>query len=188
MLEDAGAAILYGTAEEESLVFYIQIREGCKPPVFSWIKENTPCPISSIDWKQQWAMHGHQFHEGCVHIPFEGDPFSDQSLRLAPGPGFGDFSHPTTHLMLNLLKNKLKGHNVIDIGCGSGVLTLAALLLGASSAYGIDIEPAIIEHAKGNIALNTFEGNCEFLLFSEFSWRQNTACHYFDEHDSIRAN
>ena len=46
-----------------------------------------------IDWNKQWEIHSPQFHEGYVHI---------DGLRLRPGPGFGDLSHPTTRIMLSV--------------------------------------------------------------------------------------
>ena len=73
---------------------------------------------------------------------------------MKPGPGFGDLSHPTTNLMLKLMPNYVKGKDVIDIGCGSGVLSIAAYLMGARSVRGIDICPEAVTHAQENAQLN----------------------------------
>jgi ribosomal protein L11 methyltransferase len=59
--------------------------------------------------------------------------------------------------MLQLMQGKVKGQRILDIGCGSGILSLAALQLGASSATGIDIDPEAIEHAQKNAALNQLD-------------------------------
>jgi ribosomal protein L11 methyltransferase len=106
-----------------------------------------------IDWTQQWQQFAHNFKEGKSHIDLT--PFGGTStLLLEPGPGFGDLSHPTTHLMLKLLAPLVPHKTVLDIGCGSGILTLAALLLDAHSALGIDIDPDAITHAQHNALLN----------------------------------
>lgn len=100
-----------------------------------------------IDWYEQWALHAPDFHEGFVYVK----PFG---FRLQPGPGFGDLSHPTTRLMLDMLPSKIS-LPVVDIGCGSGVLSLAAHFAGAPEVYGIDIDESAITHANENAKLNT---------------------------------
>lgn len=104
---------------------------------------------TEIDWVQQWSLFAENFRDGKAHIDLGG-----KTLLLIPGAGFGDLSHPTTRLMIDLLKQHLHQQSVIDIGTGSGILALAALVLGAKSAIGIDIDPAAIKHAKQNAKLN----------------------------------
>lgn len=77
------------------------------------------------------------------------------NLRLDPGLAFGTGSHPTTHLCLKWLDNHLQGgENVLDYGCGSGILAIAALKLGAHSATGVDIDPQAIIASNDNAAQN----------------------------------
>jgi len=102
-----------------------------------------------INWDEQWAQFAENFYDGKAHISL-----GNATLLLLPGPGFGDLSHPTTRLMLQLMAGRVKNQTVLDIGCGSGILTLAALLLGAKSAIGIDIDPEALVHAKKNAKLN----------------------------------
>lgn len=76
-------------------------------------------------------------------------------LTLDPGLAFGTGTHPTTALCLEwLAENNLTGQTVIDYGCGSGILAIAALLLGAETAFAIDIDPqaltATMDNAKKN--------------------------------------
>lgn len=112
--------------------------------------------MTSIDWNEQWAQFAEGFRDGFAHIDLS--PFGREAiLRLAPGPGFGDLSHPTTRLMLELMANRIKGERVWDIGCGSGILALAARLMGASSAFGIDIDPEAISHAQANLGHNRLD-------------------------------
>ncbi|MBP9841141.1 MAG: 50S ribosomal protein L11 methyltransferase [Simkaniaceae bacterium] len=121
----------------------------------------------SIDWKKQWKFHAPNFKNGYAHLhPRECSPF-----RLLPGPGFGDNSHPTTQLMLQLMPDLVKGKHVIDIGCGSGILSIAAAKMGALSVHGVDIDPLALTHARKNAELNN--------LTISFS------THYNPSHDAI---
>jgi ribosomal protein L11 methyltransferase len=80
------------------------------------------------------------------------------NLRLDPGLAFGTGSHPTTGLCLEWLDLHLPpGASVIDYGCGSGVLAIAACLLGASDVRGVDIDPAAVSASRANAAANGVE-------------------------------
>ena len=80
------------------------------------------------------------------------------NLRLDPGLAFGTGSHPTTHLCLQWLDNNLRGgESVLDYGCGSGILTIAALKVGAGSAIGVDIDPQAIKASHDNAAQNNVQ-------------------------------
>ncbi|UOP01945.1 50S ribosomal protein L11 methyltransferase [Kingella potus] len=77
------------------------------------------------------------------------------SLQLDPGLAFGTGSHPTTRLCLQWLDRHLKGgETVLDYGCGSGILAIAALKLGAAAADGTDIDPQAVSAAQSNAATN----------------------------------
>ena len=109
-----------------------------------------------VDWKEQWALYARDFRDGCAHIDLK--PYGSSSiLKLSPGAGFGDLSHPTTRLVLELLAPWALHRTVVDVGCGSGILSLAALLLGAKEALGIDIDEDALEHARSNSHLNGLE-------------------------------
>jgi len=76
-------------------------------------------------------------------------------LRLDPGLAFGTGTHPTTALCLDWLANHhLEKSNIIDFGCGSGILAIAGLLLGAKSAIGIDIDPQALIATTSNAEQN----------------------------------
>ena len=84
----------------------------------------------------------------------------DLSIVLDPGQAFGTGDHPTTRLCLELMENvAISGKTVLDIGCGSGILSIGACLLGAKTVLAIDIDPIAVEVAKENRELNgvTFE-------------------------------
>jgi ribosomal protein L11 methyltransferase len=112
-------------------------------------------------WQQQWELFAPNFKNGKAHIdlrPYGGN----QDLLLAPGGGFGDFSHPTTRLTLKMMAPHVKGATVIDIGCGSGILSLAAAFLGAEKVYGIDIDPEALAHSFKNLKINKLENTVHF--------------------------
>ncbi|SFP61577.1 [LSU ribosomal protein L11P]-lysine N-methyltransferase [Nitrosomonas cryotolerans] len=77
------------------------------------------------------------------------------NLILDPGLAFGTGSHPTTHLCLSWLDAHLQeGDSLLDYGCGSGILAIAAVKLGASDVIGIDIDPRAIEASRDNAVRN----------------------------------
>lgn len=76
-------------------------------------------------------------------------------LQMDPGMAFGSGTHETTRLCLEILEKRIAGgETVLDIGCGSGILSVAALLLGADHAAGIDIDPVAVRVACENAARN----------------------------------
>jgi len=76
-------------------------------------------------------------------------------VRLDPGHAFGSGSHPTTRLVVSALERHLRpGGDVADVGCGSGVLSVTACLLGAARAVAVDVEPAAVAACRANAELN----------------------------------
>lgn len=126
---------------------------------------------SSIDWESQWAAFGKNYSEGLVHILLP----NAASIRLKPGPGFGDFSHPTTQLMIEMMAEKVTGETVCDVGCGSGVLSIASVAMGAKAVDAIDIDPHALHHAQENAALNSMEHSIRFYLPKNYSVLQAPA-------------
>lgn len=86
-------------------------------------------------------------------------------LKIDPGAAFGTGTHATTAMCLALLDQFITpNQTVLDIGCGSGILSIAAVLLGAERATGIDIDPVAVKVARENAALNGFSEKTEFLV------------------------
>ena len=82
------------------------------------------------------------------------------SIIINPGISFGTGHHETTWLCAKLLSDlELKGCSVIDYGCGSGVLAISALKLGAAFAWGVDIDPDAVTDSRDNAVLNGVDGN-----------------------------
>lgn len=89
-----------------------------------------------------------------LEVPAEHQPV----LRLSPGLAFGTGTHPTTRLCLQWLATHIRGgEHVIDYGCGSGILALAALVLGATHVSGIDLDPQALSASRSNAQLNTID-------------------------------
>ena len=83
---------------------------------------------------------------------------SDPVIYIAPGLAFGTGTHPTTKLCLEWLSNNPpKNLSVVDYGCGSGILALAALILGADTVYATDHDPQALESTQHNAACNDFQ-------------------------------
>jgi len=77
------------------------------------------------------------------------------NIMLDPGLAFGTGSHPTTRLCIEwLARNVTGGERVLDYGCGSGILAIAAMKLGAAEAFGVDIDPDAVAAARANAARN----------------------------------
>jgi ribosomal protein L11 methyltransferase len=126
-------------------------------------EKNTQAKVE-IDWHAQWANSGAIERDGYFEIDLSKIlGRNTPPLKMLPGGGFGDLSHPTTVLTLKLMARLVQERCLIDIGCGSGILSLAAALLGASEAIGIDIDSAALEHAVANATFNKFDMPLSFI-------------------------
>ena len=117
--------------------------------------------VADQDWTRVWMdqFKPMQFGERLWIYPWNIEPPSDPGnavfVRLDPGLAFGTGTHPTTALCLEWLdRTELDGKTVIDYGCGSGVLAIAAALLGAAEVIGIDNDPQAIEASRDNATRN----------------------------------
>jgi ribosomal protein L11 methyltransferase len=82
------------------------------------------------------------------------------NIALDPGLAFGTGSHPTTRLCLRWLDSHLRsGESVLDYGCGSGILAIAAMKLGAASAVGVDVDAQAVQASNDNAAANLVHAN-----------------------------
>jgi ribosomal protein L11 methyltransferase len=113
-------------------------------------------------WRDAWKEHykPYAIAEGLVVRPpweaYEAKP-GEKVLELEPGRAFGTGLHETTRLVVQAIKkyaSESKGKLVIDVGCGSGILALAALTLGAERAIAIDNDPDVIDVTRENAARN----------------------------------
>ncbi len=123
----------------------------------------------NADWENNWKKYFKPMPVGerLLIRPIWEDEYDAQGravLHLEPGLAFGSGTHDTTRLCLETLeKYANKGKTVLDIGCGSGILSVACLLLGADSAVGVDIDALAVKTAKENGRTNGF-GEPEFTV------------------------
>lgn len=114
------------------------------------------------DWQAAWKSQWRQQHVGrhlsiCPSWIEPEETATRHVLRLDPGNAFGTGTHESTRLLLEWLDEldgQLTGWNVLDAGCGTGILALAALKLGAAFALGLDIEAEAVENARENARVN----------------------------------
>lgn len=116
-------------------------------------------PLEDKDWEREWMDNFHpiQFGKRLWICPSWRDiPDPDAvNVMLDPGLAFGTGTHPTTSLCLQWLDAlQLEEKTVVDFGCGSGILAIAALKLGAAEAFGIDIDPQALLASKDNAGRN----------------------------------
>lgn len=136
----------------ETALGHMRMMYPMPEPAYSVIKEE--------DWAEAWKVHYHPLRVGKrllirpLWIEVEPEP-DDIIISLDPGMAFGTGTHPTTQLCLEALEDLLQpSHRVLDLGCGSGILSIAAAKLGASQVIGLDIDPiavdATLENAEAN--------------------------------------
>lgn len=139
-----------------------------------WLRQDALCvglPVPAVqwhlideeDWASSWKQHwqpqeiGDRFliHPAWLPLPDHTDRLL---VKLEPGVAFGTGDHATTQLCLEALEMRLGSGGseaiVADIGCGSGILSVGALLLGASRAYAVDTDPLAVQSTLENRELN----------------------------------
>lgn len=171
LLETSAIEIVCASEDENEIFLVVSVESTQIFETMNDLVSYQPYQFPSIDWETQWNTYGHDFHDGCAHIHLSEFLGNAPELLLKPGPGFGDLSHTTTQLALKLLMQTLtQDVVVIDIGCGSGILSLAAALAGAKFVYGIDIDQEAVSHTQQNSLLNHVQNRCFFCLPNEFKW------------------
>jgi ribosomal protein L11 methyltransferase len=103
-----------------------------------------------INWQEIWKTHSPYYKNGkfILELP------NGEKVFFEPAAAFGDGSHPTTNLILDHLPDLVRGKTVVDVGSGSGVLSLAASKLGANEVFGLEIDFFSISAMRVNIDLN----------------------------------
>jgi ribosomal protein L11 methyltransferase len=116
--------------------------------------------FQDCDWEQAYRQHFSPIQ--CAPklwiVPTWLEPPDPDAtnIRLDPGLAFGTGGHPTTALCLEWLASKaLQGQQLIDFGCGSGILAIAAIKLGANRVSAVDIDPQALDACQSNMAINS---------------------------------
>ena len=115
-------------------------------------------------WEDNWRdfHHGVQIGRFWVGPPWEALDAAGETIVVDPGRAFGTGAHPTTRLTLELLQ-ELEPGSLVDIGCGSGVLSIAAAKLGFAPVLGIDVDEAAVEATAANARVNGVEVEARLL-------------------------
>lgn len=116
--------------------------------------------IRPEDWENEWKKYFKPFRLGKnMVVKPSWEQFDvkegDIVIEIDPGNAFGSGTHETTSLCIESLEKYIKaGDSIIDVGCGSGILGIAAGLLGAGDVLGVDIDPVAVKTAKENVKIN----------------------------------
>jgi len=146
-------ALFEADVDESNLLAHLQLLIGRALPDYQLER------IEDQDWERSWMdnFQPMRFGRRLWIVPsWHAAPEPDAvNLLLDPGLAFGTGTHPTTALCLEWLDGQdLRGQQVVDFGCGSGILAIAALLLGAERAVGTDIDPQALEASRDNAGRN----------------------------------
>jgi ribosomal protein L11 methyltransferase len=114
-------------------------------------------PEEGADWRNEWRKHFKPIVTPRITVvpswidyaPADGE----RVIKIEPGTAFGTGEHETTRLCLNLMP-EVYGKDVLDVGCGSGILGVSAAILDAAGVYMCDLDPSAVASAKANAALN----------------------------------
>lgn len=141
--------------------------------------------VNDADWSENWKKYFHATEIGdkLAIVPSweEYDNKENRKiLHIDPGAAFGTGTHATTSLCLSMLENYVaEGSKMLDIGCGSGILSIASVLLGAETAVGVDIDAQSVKTAKENAELNNVSGKTEYIvgdLADKINGKYNVVC------------
>jgi ribosomal protein L11 methyltransferase len=117
--------------------------------------------IADQNWMEAWKQHYKPILIGkrLVIVPawMESPDPSRVAIKIDPGMAFGTGTHPTTQLCLELMEKEFdvrQPSRLIDVGCGSGILSIAAIKLGAGTALGVDIDAGSVQNSRENASAN----------------------------------
>lgn len=148
--EDAGAILMQVRKELEEMRAYIDVGEGT-------IEESE---TEDLDWVNNWKKYFHQFYiDDILVIPswekVEEKDNDKMIIHIDPGTAFGTGMHETTQLCIRQLRKYVtKDTEILDVGCGSGILGMLALKFGAKHSVGTDLDPCAIDATHENMEVN----------------------------------
>jgi ribosomal protein L11 methyltransferase len=144
--------------------------------------------LQDQNWTRVWMDHFHamQFGQRLWVCPLHIEPPEPDAinLRLDPGLAFGTGTHPTTSLCLHWLDQNIKHQdNLLDYGCGSGILAIAACMLGIKQSDGVDIDPQALLATHDNAEVNQVRQKIKTFLADDFQKH-----HANSQYDIVVAN
>jgi ribosomal protein L11 methyltransferase len=140
---------------------------GLALPAIHWVQQDEE--DWSLSWKQHWQADpvGERLLILPAWLELPAEHADRLVIRMDPGSAFGTGSHPTTRLCLEALETlDLKGQRVADLGCGSGILGIAALLQGATSVAAADTDSLAVRATRDNAVVSGFQERLQVQLGS----------------------
>ena len=148
--DDKEAVLAKVRAELEDMRAYIEVGSGS-------IEESQ---TEDVDWVNNWKKYFHQFYvDDILIIPsWENVKPEDENkmiVHIYPGTAFGTGMHETTQLCIRQIRKYTTEHTrILDVGCGSGILGMLALMFGAEYSVGTDLDPCAIDATRENMQVN----------------------------------
>ena len=148
--DDKEAVLAKVRAELEDMRAYIEVGSGS-------IEESQ---TEDVDWVNNWKKYFHQFYvDNILIIPsWENVKPEDENkmiVHIDPGTAFGTGMHETTQLCIRQIRKYTTEHTrILDVGCGSGILGMLALMFGAEYSVGTDLDPCAIDATRENMQVN----------------------------------
>ena len=175
--DDGSAVLIFFVEETENGTLLVDEEEKTPEEVKASIEEQieemrqycdcigdgtvTVYETEDIDWINNWKQYFHQFMiDDILVIPSweklpEGTPDGQMVFHIDPGTAFGTGMHETTQLCIRAIRQYLTPETkILDIGTGSGILSILSLMLGAKSAVGTDLDPCTVEAVRENLEAN----------------------------------
>ena len=169
----------------EELRMFVDIGEGTI----------TESQTEDKDWINNWKQYFHQFYvDDILIIPsWEQVKPEDESkmiIHIDPGTAFGTGMHETTQLCMRQLKKYVTSETeLLDVGTGSGILSIVALKLGAKHAVGTDLDPCAISATKENLEANAIpEGSMDVMIGNIIDDKEVQDAAGYDKYDIVTAN
>jgi ribosomal protein L11 methyltransferase len=164
----------------EEALYYLGTIQPLPSPVFT--------PIADQNWMEAWKQHYKPIPIGrrLMIVPawLDSPEPNRIPIKIDPGMAFGTGTHPTTQLCLALIETEFdtrvsnNEYRMIDVGCGSGILSIAALKLGAKVALGVDIDPESVANSRENADVNGIgtelilgQGSVKEILDGKFAFK-----------------
>lgn len=193
--EDDGTSLVsfYLEEGEDSKELLLRVREGLEElGKFVDVGEGEilESETEDVDWQNNWKQFFHSFSIDGILIKPTWEDLKEEDkgkilIEIDPGVSFGTGKHETTQLCIRQLQKYLKeGDRVLDVGCGSGILSIAALKLGAREVKGTDIDQECLVSTRENLKANHLEGaKAEFYvgnLIDDASLREQVGKNDYD--------
>lgn len=163
-----GIVHIYISPEENPAEAVSFLSERLRAEAIAFELDETLC--KNADWENNWKKYFKPMPIGerlLIHPIWEQEYEAGNRavLHLEPGLAFGSGTHDTTRLCLESIeKYAAKGKTMLDVGCGSGILSVAGLLLGVDKATGVDIDALAVKTAKENGITNGFDASVYTVL------------------------